>query len=86
MISDRISDNIPPQMKILNMVIPILTHLQSRLKLERCKPHKAASNPMKCNVINDVKLFRRVYCRKVLTLTKQTLHYISKCIRIFNYY
>ena len=25
-ISERISDNIAPQMKILNMVIPILTH------------------------------------------------------------
>ena len=32
---------IPPQMKILNMVIPILMHfklLQFRLKLEHCKP------------------------------------------------
>ena len=26
MISERISDDIPPQMKILNMVIPILMH------------------------------------------------------------
>ena len=29
MISERISDNIPPQMKILNMVIPILMHFCS---------------------------------------------------------
>ena len=28
MISERISDDIPPQMKILNMVIPILMHYQ----------------------------------------------------------
>ena len=38
MISERISDDIPPQMKILNMVIP----LQFELKFERCKPYKAA--------------------------------------------
>ena len=29
MISDRISDDIPPKMKILNMVIPILLHFCS---------------------------------------------------------
>ena len=29
--------------------------LQSRLKLERCKPQKAARHPMLCDVINDVK-------------------------------
>ena len=29
MISDRISDDIPPEMKILNMVIPILMHFCS---------------------------------------------------------
>ena len=28
MISERISDDIPPQMRILNMVIPILMHYQ----------------------------------------------------------
>ena len=28
-ISDRISDDIPPQMKIFNMVIPILMHVCS---------------------------------------------------------
>ena len=28
MISDRISDNIPPQMKILNMVIAIIMHFR----------------------------------------------------------
>ena len=29
MISERISDDIPPQMKVLNMVIPILMHVCS---------------------------------------------------------
>ena len=49
--------------------------LQTRLKLERCKPHNAARHLMKCDVINDVKLFptvyRRIYCRKFLTLSNQ---------------
>ena len=31
--------------------------LQSELKLKRCKPHKAARHPTKCDVINDVKPF-----------------------------
>ena len=89
MISERISDNIFPQIKILITVIPILMHfksLQLCLKLERCKPHKAACHPTKCDVINEVKQFptvyRRIYCRKLLTLSNQMSHYISKCIRI----
>ena len=36
--------------------------LQSRLKLECCKPHKAACHPTKCDIINDVELFWTVYC------------------------
>ena len=65
----RISGNIPPQMKILNMVIPISNALlQFDLKLERCKPHKAARHPTKGDVIDDVNLFltvwSRIYCRK----------------------
>ena len=61
--------------------------LQSCLKLERYKPHKATINPTKCGLINDVKLFRVVYhriysiCHKFLT-SNQTLYYKSKCIRI----
>ena len=55
MISDRISDNIPPQINILNKVIPILMHLCAclvlkflfRLKLECCKQHKGACHPKK---------------------------------------
>ena len=50
MISDRISDDIPPQMKILNMVIPILMLLlQLPLKLKRCKPHNAACHQTICS-------------------------------------
>ena len=51
-------------MKILNMVI-LIPHsnalLQFGLKLERCKPHKAARHPTKGDVIDDVKLFPTVY-------------------------
>ena len=84
MISESISDDITPQMKILNMVIPIHALLQFRLELERWKLHKAACHQMRCDVIYDVKLFptvyRRIYCRKFLTLSNQTSHYKMKCI------
>ena len=60
--------------------------LQSQLKLEHCKPHKAAHRPTKCDIINDAKLFptvyRRIYCCKNLTLSNQMSLYKSKCIRI----
>ena len=76
-ISDCISDDLPPQMKILNMVIPILMHFFSFFyqtgALERYMPHKTACHPRKCYVINDAKLFRTVY-RKFLTLSNQTTH------------
>ena len=35
--------------------------LQFPLKLERCKLHKTARHPSKCDVINDIKLFQTVY-------------------------
>ena len=61
--------------------------LQFPLKLKRCKPHKAARHPTKCDVINDVKLFptvyRRIYCRKFLTLSNQRSRYKLMCIRIY---
>ena len=81
MLSERITDNTPPK-----------THsnalLQLELKLERCKPHKAACHSIKCDVINEVKLFltvyRMIYCREFLTLSLQTPCYKSKCIRIID--
>ena len=83
MISERISADIPPQMKILNMVIPILMQFCS---FECCKPHNAARHLMKCDVINDVKLlptvYRRINYRKFLTLSNHKLRYRSKRIRI----
>ena len=66
MISDSKSQDIPTQMKFLSIVFPIL--LQSHLKLECCKPHKAAHHLTKCDVIYDIKQFpsvySRIYCRK----------------------
>ena len=60
--------------------------LQSWFKLMRCKLHKAAHHPIKCDVINDVKLFptvyRRIYYCNFWTLFNQTSRYKSKCIRI----
>ena len=60
--------------------------LQFDLKLERCKPQKAAFHPTKGDVIDDIKLFptvyRRIYCRKFLTLSNQTSRYKRKCIRM----
>ena len=60
--------------------------LQFELELERCKPHKAALHPTKCDVINDVKLFptvyRRIYCRKFLALSNKMSRYKLMCIRM----
>ena len=61
MISERISDNIFPQMKILNMVIPILTHICSLSSNLSVATHKAARLSAKRDIINEVKLFSTVY-------------------------
>ena len=67
MISERISDDIPPQMNILKMVIPILMrfyNLVSNWTVASCiKSHKGVRHHTKNDVINDVKLFRTVYRR-----------------------
>ena len=93
MISERISDDIPPQIKILNMVIPNLMLFYSLVSnlsvVSRIKPHKGVYHQIKRDVINDVKLFLtiycRIYCRKLLRLSNQTSRYKSKCIRITLY-
>ena len=86
MIFERISVDIPPNKNFEYGYPHSNALLQFELNLERCKPHKAARHPMKCDIINDVKLFptvyRRVYCRKFLTLSIQMSRYKSKCIRI----
>ena len=61
MTAEPIFDDIPCQMKILNMVLPILMHFCSFIsKLKHCKPHKAARHPRICDITNDVKLFPTV--------------------------
>ena len=72
MYSDCISNDIPTQMKILNMVIHKSNALlKSSLKMERCQLQKAAHHSTKaahhstkaahhstkCYIINDVKKF-----------------------------
>ena len=55
MISKRISDDIPPQMKMLNMVIPILMcfyNLVSNWSVVSCiKPHKGVLHPTKMTLL-----------------------------------
>ena len=90
MISERISDDIPPQNENFEYGYPHSNALlQFRLKIERCKPRNTARHPTKYDVINEVKLFpavyRRLYCRKFLTLSNQKSRYKSKCIRIVVY-
>ena len=68
MISERISDNIPPKWKKMSMVIPIQMHccsLDSNWDVaSSIKSHKSAGRPKKGDVINDVQLFPTVH-RKV---------------------
>ena len=88
MIFKRISDDIPPQMKILNMIIPTVMHFCSFVLIwSVASPIKPQVIKTKCDVIDDVKLFptvyQRIYCRKLLTLSNQTSRYKIKCIRMF---
>ena len=64
MISDHISDQMPPKMKILNMVISILISnalLQFPLRLERCKLHEAAGHPLFYIIQSDAALQNQVH-------------------------
>ena len=75
-----------PNKKIENGCLHSDALLQFELKLERCRLHKAACHPTKCDVINDVKLFRTVYSRifscTFMTLSNQTSRYKLKYIRM----
>ena len=87
----RIYDDIPPQMKSLNIVISILMHFCSFVSNWSVASHIIAHHLLKCDVINDIMLFPTVYptvyCRiytlKFSTLSIQKSRYKSKCIRIF---
>ena len=65
MISEHISDDIPPQMKILNMVIPILMHFCSFVEnlsvASRVMPHVIKRNMtylmmpnVSCSILQDI--------------------------------
>ena len=89
MISDRIPDEyISPNENFEYGYPHSNALLQFCHKLERCKLQKAACHVTKCDVINDFKIFPTVYRRKYwnsckfLTLSNQTSHFKSKCIRI----
>ena len=61
--SDHISNDISTQMKILNMIIPILTQLCACLLFKpvfHLKP-ESKLHKTKCDLINDVKLSPTVY-------------------------
>ena len=62
MISEQISDDIPPKNENFEYGYPNSSALlQFRHKLERCKPHKAARHQTKCDITADVKLYPTVY-------------------------
>ena len=85
MIWEGIFDDIPPQMKILNMVIPN-ARLQFHFELEHCKPHKGVCHPTKCSVINDIKIFPTVYIlSQIFDVIQSDVALQSKSIRIVNY-
>ena len=60
MISKRISDDRPPQMKILNMVIPILMHFCSFVSngsVTSGMKQRDSERPTKCDVTVNVLKF-----------------------------
>ena len=57
MISERISDDIPPEIKIFNTVIPMLMRFYSLVSNWNVASRTKVYHQMKCDVINDVKLF-----------------------------
>ena len=87
-ISESISNNyIPPQMKILNIIIPILMHFcsfvsnwsfTSHIMLRIIQWHVTKLMTSNC----FLQYITGLQCRKFLTLSNQKLRYKSKCIRI----
>ena len=61
MISERISDDIPPQMKILNMVIPILMHFCSFIsnwsvvsRINRTSSNETISDSISKDILSQI--------------------------------
>ena len=77
MIFLSICHNIPPQMNILNMLNPHSNaFLQFPIKLEHCKPHKAAHHSTTCDIINDIKNYL------FFDIIQQMSHNKIKCTRV----
>ena len=80
MISDHIYDVIPPK-RNLKMAIPILNLMHFCTFVSNCSIEMCIKRPTKCDVINDVKLFPkvfcRIYCRKFLTSNQMSYTKVS---------
>ena len=87
MISELISDDIPPQRKSLDMVIPIQMHFCSFVSnwsvAIRIKQHVIQRNVTILMSLFPT-VYDRIFCRKFLTLSNWTSRYIIKFIRIQN--
>ena len=72
MISERISDDIPPKTSQKENFEYGYPHSNALLLFRLKSVHKVARRQTKCDVIHDVKLFptvyRRIYCHKFLTV------------------
>ena len=77
MISERVSDDIPSKIEILNMAIPILMRFCSLVS----NLNRAARHPTKCDVINYLKLSQDILSQ-ICDKSNKTSRNKSKCIRI----
>ena len=99
MISDRIYDDIPPQMKkkneysyphsnvLFNFYTSKTPYFVQTVSVVSDVNHYVDQSlaTLLLTSENDVgfpTVYRRIYCRKFLTLSNQTSRYIHKCIRI----
>lgn len=93
-IGDHKADELPPQLTLFNTVIPIPMHFFSHFKgyyvasiasaCSNVKPYTSQSEATFHNDVCFATVYCRIYCRKFLTLSNQTSHYIRRCIRISN--
>ena len=95
MISGRLSDDIPPQMKILNMVIHILMHFCSLIPnwsiASRTKPHVIQRKVTQLMTSNHFVLLLLIYCLMyfpsfVGVLCLSLFPYALLCVHSFFYH
>ena len=84
MISDHISEDIPLQMKTINMVVPFLMLFCSGLLFvknfvsTKIRALQAACHQTKCDVIFDFKIFPTVYIADIHSLISNIESHITK--------